>query len=440
MNWTSYDTWILIVAILTACACAVPGTFLVLRRMSLMGDAISHAVLPGLVIAFVISGTRASLPMFIGAAIVGVLTAYLTESVRKAGNVDEGASMGVVFTALFAAGLVLVNLYGKRVDLDPACVLYGMLESISPARGVNVFGLQVPTPVITLGAVCSINLAIVVALFKEFRISSFDPGLATTMGINSTLMHYLLMSMTAVTTVAAFEAVGSILVVAMLIVPAAAAHLLTDRLSWMLVLSLVIAAASAVIGHLAAILVPMGLGLRSSLTIAPMIVVASGALLLLVMLASPRHGIVSKLLARLRLSVRIVCEDVLGQLSRAEESRDAMPVSLPKLRSHVSAGGAVFAVALRSLVRRGRVIRSGDRISLTAAGRAAAVELLRSHRIWETYRSERMNLAPDHVHGGADRLEHVPARIVEQAAEELQHPTHDPHGKPVPTVAPRENK
>jgi manganese/zinc/iron transport system permease protein len=434
MNWSIYDTWMLVVAILTACACAVPGTFLVLRRMSMMGDAISHAVLPGLVIAFVVSGSRASWPMFVGAAVVGVLTAYLTESVRKAGNVEEGASMGVVFTALFALGLVLVNIYAgdQRVDLDPGCVLYGMLETVSPDRGFTLLGLAIPTTALTLSIVFVVNLVLVIALFKEFRISSFDPALATTMGINSTLMHYLLMSMTAVTTVAAFEAVGSILVVAMLIVPAAAAHLLTDRLGLMLGMALVFAFLSAVAGHLAAILLPMAIGMRSSLTIAPMIVVVAGAMLLLVVLLAPRHGVISKLLGQLRLSVRIACEDVLGQLSRAEESRDGLTVPIDQLRSNVEAGPVVFAVAMRALLRRGRVLRSGSALSLTSAGRAAAVELLRSHRIWEAYRSQQMNLAPDHVHGGAHRLEHVPTDLADKVAEELSFPTHDPHGKPVP--------
>ena len=202
MEWYSIDTWIVVVGALAAVACALLGNFLVLRKMSMMGDAISHAVLPGLAIAFLITEARASLTMFIGAAVVGVLTAVFTQWISRFGKVDEGASMGIVFTSLFAVGLLLIVQAADHVDLDPGCVLYGAIE-LTPLDVVwrpVLFGttLEVPRAALVLAGVTLLNVGFVVAYFKELRISSFDPELATTMGINSNLMHYMLMTLVAV--------------------------------------------------------------------------------------------------------------------------------------------------------------------------------------------------------------------------------------------------
>src|SRR5688500_10632740 len=284
------DGWIVAAGILCAMSCALLGNFLVLRRMSMMGDAISHAVLPGLAIAFLVTHSRESLPMFVGAAIVGVLTALFTQWINRFGRVEESASMGVVFTSLFAIGLILIVRAADHVDLDPGCVLYGAIEMV-PLDVRNVFGLQVPRAVVTLAIAFAANLLFVLLFYKELKISSFDPELATTLGMNATVMHYLLMTFTAITTVAAFESVGSILVVAMLIVPAAAAHLLTERLGAMILISLILGALSAVLGHLGAITVPTWFGYPDTST-AGMMGVAAGVLFTITLLASPRHGIV----------------------------------------------------------------------------------------------------------------------------------------------------
>lgn len=320
MTWLPIDTWIVVIGILCAAACALPGCFLVLRQMSMMGDAISHAVLPGLAIAFLVTGSVSSLEMFIGAAIVGVLTAVFTQCISSFGQVDRGASMGIVFTTLFAVGLLLIVRAADHVDLDPGCVLYGALELAPedvlfmlnlPAAGPWDFDLagsawsvqlldgpwQVPRAAVVIGAVLALNLAVVVALFKELRISSFDPALATTMGINAGVMHYLLMTMVAITTVAAFEAVGSIIVIAMLIVPAATAHLLTDRLGPMIAISLVVAVLCSVVGHLGALTVPGWVGLGSTIT-SGMMAAAAGGLFVLAWLFAPQHGLIPRRLRR----------------------------------------------------------------------------------------------------------------------------------------------
>jgi manganese/zinc/iron transport system permease protein len=301
MTWFAIDTWIVIIGVLAAVSCVLLGNFLVLRKMSMMGDAISHAVLPGLAIAFLVTGARASLTMFIGAAIAGVLTAVFTQWITKFGNVDRGASMGIVFTSLFAIGLILIVQAADHVDLDPGCVLYGAIE-LTPLDVVwrpELFGLtlEVPRAALVLAMVTLLNALFIVFFFKELRISSFDPELATTMGINSNLMHYLLMTLVAITTVAAFEAVGSIIVIAMLIAPATAAHLLTDRLISMIAVSVVLAVLAAVLGHVSALIVPGWLGYESTST-SGMMAVMSGLIFTLVLFFAPRYGIIVKLFAK----------------------------------------------------------------------------------------------------------------------------------------------
>lgn len=274
MGWSwQIDGWIIVTGILCAVSASLLGNFLVLRKMSMLGDAVAHAILPGLAVAFFISDSRSSMPMFLGAVIVGILTALFTEWIRGVGRVDEGAAMGVVFTSLFALGLVMVVQAADHVDLDPGCVLYGSIE-LTPLDLVGLGGYFVPRAALTLAVVMLINLAFVTVLYKELKLSAFDPALATTTGFSAKLMHYLLMILVAVTAVASFESVGNILVVAMFVVPPASAFLLTDRLGLMIVISTVLAALSAVLGHVAAITVPVPFGYSSTTTAGMMSVVA----------------------------------------------------------------------------------------------------------------------------------------------------------------------
>lgn len=292
MNWTSFDTWIAITATLCAVSCALPGCFLVLRKMSMMGDAISHAVLPGLAVAFIVTGSRASVPMFIGAAVVGILTALFTQWISRFGQVDRGAAMGIVFTTLFAVGLVLIVNAADHVDLDPGCVLYGAIE-LTPLDTVNLGSMMIPRAALVNGLILFINLGVIALLYKELRLSSFDPQLADTLGFSSGFLHYLLMTMVAITTVAAFESVGSIIVIAMLIVPPAAALLLTRRLLPMLFISAAIASMSAWLGHLFAMTLPRLIGFEDTTT-SGMIAFAAGLLFLLAWLFAPHEGLITR--------------------------------------------------------------------------------------------------------------------------------------------------
>jgi len=437
-HW-SLDGWIVAAGILCAMSCALLGNFLVLRRMSMMGDAISHAVLPGLAVAFLVTNSRESLPMFIGAAIVGVMTALFTQWINRFGRVEESASMGVVFTSLFAIGLILIVRAADHVDLDPGCVLYGAIEMV-PLDARNVLGFEIPRAVVTLAIVFVANLLFVVLFYKELKISSFDPELATTLGMNATVMHYLLMTFTAITTVAAFESVGSILVVAMLIVPAAAAHLLTERLSWMILVSLVLAVMSAVGGHVAALTVPTWFGFSDTST-AGMMAVVAGLLFTVAMLVAPRHGVISRFVHRGLLTLRIAREDMLGLMYRLEEvqggpavgGKEPYTAAAAMLREGKGVGHVTSAVAVRDLLRRKQAVRSDGGFRLTDAGRDAARRLVRSHRLWEEYLQKHLNLPADHVHAPAERLEHVTDDAMREELDVYtDRPQTDPQGKTIP--------
>ena len=246
------DFWVILTGILAASALGLIGSFLVLRQNGMLGDAISHAVLPGLVLAFLITSSRNVVPMVIGAGLFGLLTAYLTELLSQTRRVYSDAAMGIVFTLLFAVGVIMVALFAEQVDLDQECVLYGEI-AYTPWNTFVVGGTDLgPRSVWILGGVLLANLAFILLFYKQLKISSFDPQMAVAVGIREKLWHYLLMTMVSLTVVSAFESVGAILVVAMLIIPGATAYLLTSRLHIMLMLSVLIGIICAVGGFLGA--------------------------------------------------------------------------------------------------------------------------------------------------------------------------------------------
>ena len=432
MEWTFLDTWIVVVGMLGAMSCALLGNYLVLRRMSMMGDAISHAVLPGLAIAFLVSGSRESLPMLIGAVLIGVLTTFFIHGIDRLSGLDRGASMGVVFTTLFALGLILIRQAADHVDLDPGCVLYGAIE-LTPLDTYLWFDWEIPQAAITNGAMLLINLIFVLFFYKELKITSFDPALATTIGINANVMQYVLMTLVAATTIAAFESVGSILVIAMLIVPGAAAHLLTDRLGLMLLISLVFAAISALVGHIGAITIPKWFGFEDTST-AGMMAFIAGVLFCGVLLFAPRYGLVSRLLHQLLLGVKIVRDDILGFLYRYQEmaSPDATPVQISQVRDALKAGFTVD-LSLWDLIRKNMVKKVADRLTLTRSGLDMGANLVRSHRLWETYLCNKMGYCDADMHRHAHELEHfTDTKLQTELGQITGNPEFDPHQRKIP--------
>jgi manganese/zinc/iron transport system permease protein len=283
---TQNDFYIILTASLVASSCALLGCFLILRKMAMVGDAISHAVLPGIVIAFLISGSRDSVTMLLGAGLIGILTTFLIEFFHKKAKLQTDASIGVTFTWLFAVGVVLISLFAGKVDLDQDCVLYGEIAYVPLDTIITEGGSIGPRAIYIMGAILIVILIFITAGFKELFLTTFDPAYASSIGISTALWHYLLMSAVSATTVASFESVGAILVVALLIAPAATAYLLTDNFKTMLIIACVAGVLASVSGYYIAV------WLDSS--IAGSIAMMAGIIFAMVMAASPTHGLLFK--------------------------------------------------------------------------------------------------------------------------------------------------
>jgi len=276
------EFWIMLTGALVASTCSIAGCFLVLRKMAMIGDAISHSVLPGIVIAFLFSGTRDSPWMLFGAAILGLVTVFLIQLFHQ-GGVQSDASIGVVFTSLFAIGVVLVSMYAKNIDFDLDCVLYGEIAYV-PWDTIELWGVPAgPKAVWGVGSALLLTIIVIGVFFKQFKICAFDPAMAAAVGIPVVLFHYLLMGLVSISTVASFESVGAILVVGMLVIPPATAYLLTERLGRMIAYSVIIGCLSSVLGYYIASLLDA--------SIAGSMISAAGAMFVLALLFSPTHGV-----------------------------------------------------------------------------------------------------------------------------------------------------
>ncbi|MFI2855873.1 metal ABC transporter permease [Paenibacillus sp. JSM ZJ436] len=289
----TYPMWILLTASLVGLSCGIIGALLILRKMAMMADAISHSVLLGVVVAYLITRELSGIHMLIGAVIAGLLTAVLVQWFHARG-VQQDASIGVVFTTMFAIGVVLIATQVGNAHLDTKHALMGEITFI-PWDTIALPGLgEVPRATLTLSIVLLLVIAVITLFYKEWKITSFDPALAASLGIPVVLMHYLFMSMVSLTTVAAFDAVGAIMVVAMLITPAASAYLWTDRLSVMIGLSAMFGVISAITGYYIAVWLDT--------SISGSMAFATGLVFLFSFLCSPRHGLASRLRCRPNMS------------------------------------------------------------------------------------------------------------------------------------------
>lgn len=442
VDWTAdYDGWIAVVAILAAASCAIPGCFLLVRRQSMLGDAVSHAVLPGIGLGYLISGTRESSWMFLGAAIAGVATAVTAQILHAVGRVERNASLGVVFTTFFALGLLLISQTADTVHLDPSCVLYGQIE-YTPLDTMHLGGFDVPRAAMVLACVFLINAFVVGVLWKELVIASFDPAVARAQGVPPVIVQQLLMVLVAATCVAAFESVGSILVVALLAAPAAVARLLSDRLSRMIPIALVVAVMAAVLGQLLALSVPRWIftGVEDA-SIAGSIAVVAGALVIVAVVLSPKRGVLARAFNVLQLRLRTMEEDVLGTLYR----REAEGRTQASFREHMYTVGALrgpkhrgaswmLPVAIRRLTKRG-LLEEANEPTLTPGGRRAAVSLVRAHRLWEGFFARDAAFPPSRWHERAMDFEHLndPA-VMEQLEAIVGAETTDPQGRVIPPM------
>jgi manganese/zinc/iron transport system permease protein len=360
---------IIILAVLTALACALPGVFLVLRRMALMSDAISHAILLGIVLAFFATKSLSSPWLIAGAALTGVFTVALTEMIITTRKLKEDAAIGLVFPLLFSIGVILISRRARDIHLDIDAVLLGEI-AFAPFNRLIInqtdFG---PAGFWVMGAALALNIIFVALFYKELKIVTFDPGLAAALGFFPLLVNYLLMTLVSVTAVAAFENAGSILVVALMIAPPAAAYLLTNRLGHMIAWSLGIGAVSAVSGYF--------LAFRLDASIAGSMAAMAGACFTLALVFAPEHGLLARFLVRKYRKWDLATETLAVHLLQAEytHAEEAERV-VSHMKDHMLWNDRYTSETIAQALENGLIKKSGNKLSLTKLGREKAKNTL----------------------------------------------------------------
>lgn len=362
----SLELEVQLIAMIVAAACALPGVFLVLRRMAMMSDAISHTVLLGIVLGYFVTRDLASPLLFIGAAATGVLTVSLVELLSRTGLVKEDAAIGLVFPVLFSIAVILISRYTGNVHLDVHSVLMGEL-AFAPFDRLVIFGLDLPRALAVGAGVLLLNLLLLGLFYKELKLATFDAGLAAALGFAPALVHYGLMTVVSVTAVSAFDAVGSILVIALMVAPPAAAYLLTDRLPLMLGLSVAIGVASALGGY--------WLAFWLNVSIAGAMATMTGLAFLLTYLLAPRRGMVALALRRVRqrweFAQQLLALHLLNHEGTAEELEECRP---EHLTTHLRWQPNFAAGVVRRAEQGGLVQARNGLLALTERGRQLAQE------------------------------------------------------------------
>ena len=415
-------------SMLIGVTCGVLGCFVVLRRMALIGDALSHSILPGVVGALLLFGVSASSPAWLpsilagasdkwlplwllaGAMVAGLMTAVIINIVHRHSRTKEDSAIGIAFTAMFALGLIAISSLPRGTHFDLKCFVYG-----EP--------LAIATPDLWLmGIICPAVLLIVGLLYQRLKLISFDPVGAGALGVPVQTIHYILMGLLAATIVAGIKSTGVILVVAMVITPASAAYQLTSRLWAMLLLAGVIGGVS------------VGLGMSLAFTInaptGPAMVIVVVLIFIAAVLLSPSHGWVFERLRKRRLAQHVAQEDVLKAIYRLGQQPldNVQPVGQETGLTPKQIRRSISRLIQENLLR----ITDGA-VALTDSGQRHAMELVRAHRLWETYLVEKAGVDPSDVHDQAEWLEHA-HELAEQLDEKLGKPQTDPHGSQIPRV------
>lgn len=399
----------LIASVMVGVSCGLIGTYIMLRRLSLIGDALAHAVLPGVVIGFMIAG-KGALSLFIGALTAGILTSILISYVERNSKIKEDTSIGIIFTGAFALGILLVSQL-KQVHIDLSSYLFGDVLGVSDSD-------LILSSIITFVIIVSVIL-----FYRQLLVTSFDPTMAHIIGISTAVVHYFLMTLLSMSIVAGLQSVGVILIIAMLITPPATAFLITDKLKKLLLLSCLFGVLSSVVG--------LYLSYHMNFASGASIVLVSVFFFSMAFLFSPKEGIVIKSFRRRKNSMINLSEDIIKQLnSRKFSGYDELVDSLAEILGNSK---SKIKSALNHIKRAELVEANEGTYTLTEKGKKVAERLIRSHRLWETYITEKKIAKIDDIHQDAEKYEHILSdELLEEIDEELGHPQKDPHGSPIP--------
>lgn len=410
-------------SLLLGLCCGVLGGFIVVRKMALMGDALSHAVLPGVALGFLWNLTKDPVAIFVGATVAGLLGTATVSAIQHTTRLKEDTALGMVLAGFFAVGICLLTMM-QRLPAGGKSGLDKFLFGQAAAIGAGDVQLMAGVTVLTLG---------VLALFyKEFLVTSFDAGFARVCGLPVRLLHHALMVLLAFAVVIALQAVGVVLVSAMLITPAAAAYLLTDRLHRMLALAAVFGMLAGVAGAFLSFLGP-------NLPTGPFMVLGASLVFALAFLFGPRHGVLLRWWRQLSRRQRTERENTLKALYHVLEGRGfrGEGVSLTELAQRRRQTEEEVRRQVEAL-RRHRLVtlqEDGRLVLLTPEGWRRAAAIVRNHRLWELFLTQRANIAADHVHDDAEKIEHVLGEeTVRQLERQLAFATRDPHGREIPGI------
>jgi len=408
----AYAQRALLASVLVGITCGLLGVFIVLRNMSLIGDALSHAILPGVVAGFLIAG-HSIFAFFTGSVIAGLLAALSITWLQRNVKTKEDAAIGIVFSAMFALGIIGISAVTRQegVHLDMKDFLFG-----------NVLGIADQDIWLT-SLIMAYTLLCILAFYRYFFVTTFQAVMATTTGINTNLMHYFMMMLLSFAVVASLQSVGVILVVAMLIIPASTALLLSNRLPVVLAFSAIVGVLSASLGLIFAIL--------WETTPGPAMTLVATVFYLLAMLFSPQKGLFLQWLRRRKRQRLQTLEDVLKAVVKLQEKGvNAVPATAEALgSSQATLRGQLQAMQQKKWIE----APHHQHIQLSAAGLERGYQLIRAHRIWESYLVQEMGLQNDQIHGQAEQFEHrLPEVFLQEVEAHLGFPTTDPHGSPIP--------
>lgn len=403
-------------------SCGLLGSFIVVRKMALVGDALSHAVLPGVALGFLWNMSKDPVAIFVGAAAAGLLGTTMVSWITHTTKLKEDAALGLVLATFFAAGSCLITMIqglptGSKSGIDK--FLFGQAAALGE-RDVALMAI-----------VLALTVFLLAVFYHGFLVTSFDPGFASTIGFPARLLHETLMLLLAFSVVVALQAVGVVLVSAMLITPAAAAYLLTDRMHRMLILA-------AFFGLLAGVSGAFFSFMGNNLPTGPFMVLGASLVFAGAFFLGPRHGIVPRWWRHRSRSRRIGRENTLKSIYQVLESRefDSEVISLEALARWRRETLEEAEKQAHELRRTGLATLGSDgALALTPEGWRRACAIVRNHRLWELYLTNAANFEADHVHDDAERIEHVLGEeIVRQLERRLEFPHTDPHGKPIPSL------
>ena len=363
----SADLEIQLIAVIVAVACSLPGVFLVLRKMSMMSDAITHTILLGIVIAFFITESLSSPLLIVGATIMGVITVFLTEVLNSTRLVSEDSAIGIVFPLLFSIAIIIISKYAGSVHLDTDSVLLGEL-AYAPFDRLVLFGRDIgPKAVYSMGTILVLNLIFIIGFFKELKIVTFDPALATILGFTPALIHYSLMALVSVTAVGAFESVGSILVIAFMIGPPVTAYLLTDDLKWMIILSALAGSINGILGY--------QLAAYFDVSIAGSMAVMTGISFFLVFIIAPKQGLFTIIRRRYKQKYEFAEKSLLFHIFNHEGDDDEeIELGIHTIRSHINWEKPFFNKIMGNLKQKKKIYIEDDIVKLTPQGRDFAMK------------------------------------------------------------------